>query len=295
MKAEIIRSLTQDFERHAYEFEGVECWDARSLQALLGYSRWENFVKVIQKAKTSCQTSGTVIDDHFREITKMVSTGSDAKRPIEDVRLTRYACYLIAQNGDPSKEEIAFAQSYFAVQTRKFEILEQRINQIERLQARGKLTETERQFSGIIYQRGVDDRGFAIIRSKGDQALFGGRTTSDMKKKLGVSENHPLADFLPTITIKAKDFATEITLFKVKEDEQLIGQTLIQSEHEKNNREVRGLLTKQGIYPENLPAAEDIKKVDRAMKSESKRLERGTKRLGRKAQPNNDTPGLAEG
>ena len=278
MKAEIIRSLTNDFESHAYEFEGVECWNARDLQLLLGYARWENFAKVVDKARVACATAGSDIEDHFRDITKMVETGSDAKRGIEDVRLTRYACYLIAQNGDPAKEKIAFAMSYFAVQTRKFEILETRINQWERLQAREKLSETERKFSGAIYQRGVDDRGFAIIRSKGDQALFGGRTTGEMKKKLGVSDNRPLADFLPTITIKAKDFATEISLFKVREDEKLTGHGPIENEHVKNNREVRGLLTKQGIFPEHLPPAEDLKKVDRAVKSDGKRLAKTSKK-----------------
>jgi DNA-damage-inducible protein D len=279
MKVEIIKSLTIDFESHAYEYDGIECWNARNLQLLLGYARWENFSKVVDKAKIACSTSGSNIEDHFRDITKMVETGSDARRGIEDVRLTRYACYLVAQNGDPSKEQIAFAMSYFAVQTRKFEILEERINQLERLQAREKLTETEHKFSGAIYQRGVDERGFAIIRSKGDQALFGGRTTGDMKKKLGVADHRPLADFLPTITIKAKDFATEISLFKVREDETLTGQTSIESEHMKNNREVRGLLTNQGIFPENLPPAEDVKKLDWAVKSDGKKLARNTQKL----------------
>lgn len=231
---------------------------------------------MIAKAKIGCQTSGIPMDNHFRDITKMVETGSEAKRSIEDVRLTRYACYLIAQNGDPTKQEIAFAQSYFAVQTRKFEILEERIAQIERLQAREKLTETEKQFSGVLYERGIDDKGFGIIRSKGDQALFGGRSTSDMKRKLGVPAKRPLADFLPTITIKAKDFATEITHFKVKSNDSLNRQDIIESEHEKNNREVRSVLTRQGIYPENLPPAEDIKKIDRKVKSESKKLVKGT-------------------
>jgi DNA-damage-inducible protein D len=278
MKADIIRTLTTTFEGAGYFFEDVECWDARTLQLLLGYSKWENFSRVIEKARTACSTAGFSVSDHFLDIRKLVEVGSEAKREIEDVRLTRYACYLIAQNGDPGKEAIAFAQSYFAVQTRKFEILEQRISEIERLQARERLTETERQFSGLIYQRGVDDKGFGIIRSKGDQALFGGRTTADMKEKLSVPKGRPLADFLPTITLKAKDFATEITVFKVKDNEALAGQKAIESEHENNNLEVRGVLTKQGIYPENLPPAEDIKKVDRKLKSDTKRLGKtGTK------------------
>ncbi|MGH2637690.1 MAG: DNA damage-inducible protein D, partial [Rhabdochlamydiaceae bacterium] len=270
MKAEIIRTLTTTFEGAGYTFEGIECWDARTLQRLLGYTKWENFSRVVEKARTACSTAGFATDDHFLDIRKMVEVGSKAMREIEDVRLTRYACYLVAQNGDPAKEEIAFAQSYFAVQTRKFEILEQRISEIERLHAREKLTETERQFSGLIYQRGVDDKGFGIIRSKGDQALFGGKTTAHMKEKLSVPKGRPLADFLPTITLKAKDFATEITVFKVKDNEGLTGQKAIETEHEKNNREVRGVLTKQGIFPENLPPAEDIKKVDRKLKSDTK-------------------------
>lgn len=276
MKAEIIKSLTNDFESHSYQYEGTECWDARSLQPLLGYSRWENFEKVIQKAKLACKNSEIEPENHFRDFTKMVETGSSAQRGIEDIRLTRYACYLVAQNGDPAKEQIAFAMSYFAVQTRKFEMLEERINQIERVHAREELRETEKLFSGLLYERGVDDIGFAIIRNAGDEALFM-RGTAKMKEKLGVKSG-ALADFLPTITLKAKGFATEITNFNIKKDEKLSGLKPIEKEHVKNNQEVRQVLTKQGIFPENLPAEEDIKKVDRKIKSDSKRLAKDNKR-----------------
>lgn len=278
MKAEIIKSLTNDFESSSYMFEGQECWDARVLQNLLGYSRWESFAQVIQRGKTACQTSGFVEDNHFRHMTKMVETGSGAQRSIEDVRLTRYACYLIAQNGDPAKEQIAFAMSYFALQTRKFEMLEERINQIERVQAREDLRETEKLFSGILYERGVDELGFAIIRNSGDEAFYGGSGTAKMKKKLGVKSG-ALADFLPTITMKAKGFATEITNFNIKKDEKLTGLRPIEREHVKNNQEVRQVLTKQGIFPENLPPEEDIKKVDRKIKSDSKRIAKEKKKI----------------
>ncbi len=277
MNAEVIKSLTNDFESRAYQFEGAECWDARSLQELLGYVRWENFWKVIQKAKIACKTAENEPENHFRDFTKMEIIGSSqARREVSDVRLTRYACYLVAQNGDPSKEPIAFAMSYFAVQTRKFEILEQRINQLERLHAREKLKETEKLFSGLLFQRGIDGAGFGAIKHKGDQALFGGHGTAQMKERLGVKTG-ALADHLPTVTVKAKDFAMEITRFNVAKNERLTGQTPIEIEHVKNNKEVRAVLTKQGIFPENLAPEEDIKKVDRAIKSDAKRLAKGIK------------------
>lgn len=281
MKPEIIRSLTKDFESQSYTYEGIECWDARALKVLLGYSRWENFLKVIQKAKLACKNAEIEPENHFRDFTKMESIGgSQAKRNIEDVRLTRYACYLIAQNGDPAKEQIAFAMSYFAVQTRKFEILDKRINQLERLQAREKLKETEKLFGGLLYQRGIDSAGFGTIKSKGDQALFGGYSTAQMKQKLGVNKG-ALADHLPTVTVKAKDFAMEITRFNVAKNEKLTGPIPIEKEHVKNNMEVRSVLTKQGIFPEHLPAEEDIKIVDRAIKSDNKKLLKENKKVAK--------------
>ncbi|MCC6462981.1 MAG: DNA damage-inducible protein D [Saprospiraceae bacterium] len=270
MKLEIITKLHASFEDAAYEQDGVEYWLARELQALLEYSDWRNFQKVMEKAQTACENSGQNSADHFVGVNKMVKLGSGAQREIEDVMLTRYACYLIAQNGDPAKEPIAFAQTYFAVQTRKQELIEARLRLIERLQAREKLEATETELSRLIYERGVDNSGFARIRSQGDKALFGGHNTQTMKRKLGVPGNRPLADFLPTITIKAKDFAAEITNFNVKKED-LSGEQAISREHVKNNSEVRKLLVDRGIRPEKLPAEEDIKKLERLVKGETKK------------------------
>lgn len=271
MEKETITKLNNCFEEYAYEQDGIEYWLARELQELLGYSDWRNFLNAISKAKDSCETTGEAVSDHFVDVTKMVQIGSGAERKQEDMMLTRYACYLIAQNGDPKKEQIAFAQSYFAIQTRKQELLEERIQLMERLQAREKLAATETELSKNIYERGVDNSGFARIRSKGDWAMFGGYNTSDMKRKLGIKENRPLADFLPTITITAKQLATEITNFNTKKNN-LQGEGNITSEHVKNNKEVRALLGKSGIKPEELPIEEDIKKLERRVKSLDKKI-----------------------
>lgn len=247
MKKEIIKSLTNEFESFVnFTNQGVEFWFARDLQHLLGYSEWRNFNKVIYKAKTACETAGHQIFDHFVDIDKTISMPKSATKEIPDFMLTRFACYLIAQNGDPHKEQIAFAQNYFAVQTRKFEIIEQRIKDWERLKAREKLTLSEKELSGVIYERGIDDIGFAIIRSKEDTALFGGNTTKEMKTQLKIPKNRPLADFLPTITIKAKDFANEITVFNVRKKESLQTIREISQEHIKNNKGVRKLLKERG-------------------------------------------------
>ena len=251
--------------------EAVEFWYARDLMALLGYDRWENFHKAIERAIDSCKASEIESADHFRSVTKMVQIGSGAERAVKDYMLTRYACYLIAQNGDPRKEEIAFAQSYFAVQTRKQELIEERIAYIERTEARGKLRESEKRLSQNIYERGVDDAGFGRIRSRGDQALFGGKSTQEMKKKLGVSDKRPLADFLPTLTIAAKNLATEMTNYNVEEKD-LQGESAITSEHVQNNQSVRDTLGSRGIKPEELPPSEDIKKLERRVKSQEKKL-----------------------
>ncbi|WAC04155.1 MAG: DNA damage-inducible protein D [Methanoregula sp.] len=271
MKPAIIRRLHKNFEDYVHAQEGVEFWFARDLQTLLGYDEWRNFLKVIEKAKESCEKSGNIVPDHFVDANKMVSLGSGAKREIEDLLLTRYACYLIAQNGDPRKEEIAFAQSYFAVQTRKQEIIEDHIRLAERLKARKQLKDSEKELSRNIYERGVDESGFARIRSKGDMALFGGQTTGMMKNRLEIPENRPLADFLPTVTITAKNLATEITNFNVtKEDMQ--GEDPITVEHVQNNQDVRELLLKRGIQPETLPPEEDLIKLERRIKKQEKTI-----------------------
>ena len=253
------------------EKENIEFWYARDLQIQLGYKRWENFIETIKKAMQSCENVGIPVENHFREVTKMINLAKGAKRPIQDYMLTRYACYLIAQNGDSKKEEIAFAQTYFAVQTRKQEIIEDRIKLMNRLEARKKLKESEKQLSKNIYERGVDDLGFARIRSKGDSALFGGLNTMQMKAKYGVKENRPLADFLPTLTIAAKNLATEMTNYNVTEKD-MYGEESITDEHVDNNLSVRKMLNKRGIKPENLKPAEDLKKLERRVKSESKKI-----------------------
>ena len=273
MDKNIVVKLRSSFEAliQTHPHTGTEFWCARDLQVLLGYAKWENFANVVDRAITSCQTAGYDPKDHFLGVRKMVDLGSGAKREIDDIALTRYACYLIAQNGDPSKEPIAFAQAYFAVQTRKQEIIERRLAEAERVSARQRLSRSEKELSGNIFDRLRENEGFGRIRSKGDRALFGGQTTQDMKGRLGVPKARPLADFLPTITIKAKDFANEITNFNTKERD-LRTEQAITGEHIKNNESVRGLLVQRGIVPEKLPPAEDVKKVERRLVTEQKKL-----------------------
>ena len=277
MDKNTITKLTNSFNSIVQQTSDgtTEFWYARNLMEKLGYTKWQNFVEVIAKAKIACANSGVPIENHFTDASKMVSIGSGAERPVEDVMLTRYACYLIAQNGDPRKEAIAFAQTYFAVQTRKQELIEERIRLQERLQARQKLTESETELSRNIYERGVDDQGFGRIRSKGDAALFGGNTTAQMKDKLSKPSNRPLADFLPTVTIAAKNLATEITNHNVLQND-LQGESSITNEHVQNNASVRNILGERGIKPEELPPEEDIKKLERRVKSVEKKLIKGS-------------------
>lgn len=260
--------------------EKVEVWFARDLMSQLGYSKWENFQTAIGRAIDSCRTQGIDAEDYFRSVRRTIELGNGATRDVEDYMLTRYACYLIAQNGDPRKEQIAFAQSYFAVQTRKAELIEERLNHISRLETRERLRASEKQLSQNIYERGVDEKGFGRIRSKGDTALFGGHTTEDMKQRLGIKGTRPLADFLPTLTIAAKNLATEMTNYNVEKAD-LYGENSITREHIQNNRSVREMLGKRGIKPEELPVAEDIKKLERRVAAEEKKLEKSAEKLPR--------------
>lgn len=268
MKTEEIEDLFARFESIVCDYNGVECWSARELYKLLGYTQWRNFLPAIEKAKSACVNAGMNVSDHFADVRKMVSLGSGSEREVDNIMLTRYACYLIAQNGDSRKPEIAFAQNYFAVQTRRAELVEQRLLDYERVQARAKLAETEKILSGVLYERGVDSKGFAVIRSKGDKALFK-LDTKLLKRKWGAPDSRPLADFLPTISIKAKDLAAEMTAVNVQQKE-LYGQNPIEKEHVDNNSAVREMLVGRGIYPEQLPPAEDVKKVERRLSKDDK-------------------------
>lgn len=270
MKTEVIQTLTTTFESHAQKTEtGIEFWLARDLQWLLGYAKWDNFLNVVAKAKTACEVSEHMVRDHFADVGKTIAMPKGAEKEVADLMLTRYACYLIAQNGDSKKQPIAFAQSYFALQTRRAELIEQRLLDAERLSARKKLTETEKELSQLIFEQTGGNRDFALIRSKGDQALFG-KSTQAMKAQWNVPDSSPLADFAPTIVLKAKDFATEITNFNTRAH-QLTTEPAISNEHVTNNEAVRRTLLERGIRPETLPAAEDAKKLERRLSSDTKK------------------------
>lgn len=279
MNTNKIQHYREVFEAAAHEEKGLAFWFARDLQRLFEYTEWRNFLQVVEKAIEACKNSDQSPEDHFVGVNKMVKIGSGSEREIEDIMLTRYACYLIAQNGNPRKEVVAFAQSYFALQTRKQELVEERISLEERLKARMRLRRSETELSQNIYERGVNDRGFGRIRSKGDEALFGGYNTQQMKERLGISQRRPLADFLPTLSINAKALATDITNFNAK-DKDLQGESAITNDHVQNNQDVRELLAKSGIRPEDLPPEEDIKKLERRLKSQEKKLPKKMKGLG---------------
>lgn len=269
MKTEEIKELFSKFESIVCDYNGVECWSARELYKLLGYVEWRNFLTIVQKAKNACENAGMSISDHFVDVNKMIVLAKGAQRSVDNILLTRYACYLVAQNGDSRKPEIAFAQNYFAVQTRKAELVEKRLLDYERVKARAKLAETEKILSGVLYERGIDSKGFAVIRSKGDKALFR-IDTKLLKRKWGAPDGRSLADFLPTISIKAKDLAAEMTSVNVQQKD-LYGQSPIEQEHIENNTAVRDMLVSRGIFPEQLPPAEDVKKVERRLAKEDKK------------------------
>ncbi len=267
-----IQKNLESIKRVSNDDHPMEFWSARDLMPMLGYTKWQKFTEVIERAKAACKLSGQNIDDHVTGAGKMIATGKGATRKIEDFFLTRYAFYLIAQNGDPRKPEIALAQTYFATQTRKQELLEQRDMESKRLDARAKLRETESKIESTVYERGIKyPVEFATFKNKHIEALYGGISASQLKKIRKIPPKRSLADFDSHVELKAKDFALAMTDHNIKEKD-IRGKEAMNTEVVKNSRETRQALLNRGIKPEHIKPEEDLKLVESRKNKEAKRI-----------------------